>query len=51
MESGYRLEDRPSTNGKAGFEITTWISEPIRKRWRDGKRKKLESSLVSWLQA
>ena len=27
------------------FEIMTWISEPIRKRWRDGKRKKLEEQL------
>jgi hypothetical protein len=27
------------------FEITTYISEPIRKRWRDGKRKKLEEQL------
>jgi hypothetical protein len=28
--------------GELCFEITTWISGPIRKRWRDGKRKKLE---------
>jgi hypothetical protein len=28
--------------GELCFEITTYISEPIRKRWRDGKRKKLE---------
>jgi hypothetical protein len=31
--------------GEACFEITTYISEPIRKRWRDGKRKKLEEQL------
>jgi len=31
--------------GELCFEITTWISEPIRKRWRDGKRKKLEEQL------
>jgi hypothetical protein len=31
--------------GELCFEITTWISEPIRKRWRDGKRKKLEDQL------
>ena len=31
--------------GELCFEITTWISEPIRKRWRDGKRKKLEQQL------
>ncbi len=28
--------------GELCFEITTHISEPIRKRWRDRKRKKLE---------
>jgi hypothetical protein len=31
--------------GELCFEITTYISEPIRKRWRDGKRKKLEEQL------
>ena len=31
--------------GELCFEITTWISEPIRKRWRDGKRKNLEEQL------
>jgi hypothetical protein len=31
--------------GELCFEITTWISEPIKKRWRDGKRKKLEEQL------
>jgi hypothetical protein len=31
--------------GELCFEIATWISEPIRKRWRDGKRKKLEEQL------
>lgn len=31
--------------GDLCFEITTWISEPIRKRWRDGKRKRLEEQL------
>jgi hypothetical protein len=32
--------------GELEFEITTWISEPIRKRWRDGKRHKLEEQLA-----
>lgn len=31
--------------GELCFEITTWISEPIRKRWREGKRKNLEEQL------
>jgi hypothetical protein len=31
--------------GELCFEITTWIAEPIRKRWRDGKRKRLEEQL------
>lgn len=31
--------------GELCFEITTWISEPVRKRWRDGKRKNLEEQL------
>jgi hypothetical protein len=31
--------------GELCFEITTWISEPIRKRWRDGKRHTLEEQL------
>jgi hypothetical protein len=31
--------------GELCFEITTWISEPIRKRWRDGKRKTLEEQI------
>jgi hypothetical protein len=31
--------------GELCFEITTWIAEPIRKRWRDGKRQKLEDQL------
>jgi hypothetical protein len=31
--------------GELCFEITTWISEPIKKRWRDGKRKNLEEQL------
>jgi hypothetical protein len=31
--------------GELCFEISTWISELIRKRWRDGKRKKLKEQL------
>jgi len=31
--------------GELCFEITTYISELIRKRWRDGKRNKLEEQL------
>ena len=38
-----RIDLEPT--GELCFEITTWISEPIRKRWRDGKRKKLEEQL------
>jgi len=32
--------------GVLAFEITTWISEPIQKRWRDGKRHTLEEQLA-----
>jgi len=32
--------------GELAFEITTWISEPIQKRWRDGKRNTLEEQLA-----
>jgi hypothetical protein len=31
--------------GELCFEITRYISEPIRKRWRDGKKKQLEEQL------
>jgi hypothetical protein len=31
--------------GELCFEITCYISEPIRKRWRDGKKKQLEEQL------
>jgi hypothetical protein len=39
-----RTELEPTA--ELAFEITTWISEPIRKRWRDGKRQKLEEQLA-----
>ena len=32
--------------GEFAFEITTWIREPIRKRWRDRKRHRLEEQLA-----
>ena len=32
--------------GELAFESTTWISEPIQKRWRDGKRRTLEEQLA-----
>jgi hypothetical protein len=32
--------------GELEFEITTWISKPFQKRWRDGKRHKLEQQLA-----
>jgi hypothetical protein len=32
--------------GELAFEITTWIVEPIQKRWRDGKRHTLEEQLA-----
>jgi hypothetical protein len=31
--------------GELCFEVTTYIREPIRKRWRDGQRKRLEEQL------
>jgi len=39
-----RTELEPTA--ELAFEITTWISEPIRKRWRDGRRHRLEDQLV-----
>jgi hypothetical protein len=32
--------------GELEFEITTWISKPFQKRWRDGERHKLEQQLA-----